>query len=173
MFRWSRPTCPCSRLIAVASLAGLFATASCHEPAAPAAFPQDSVVVAVPTLTLAVEVAPATIAVGDTATIRVSATNRSTTPVTLVLHCASDLGYRVETQSGELAAWVSQPVCMPAVTRVRFTAGEVRVLEFRLPRPGPVDAPMSPGEYQVRATFGLFDEQLRSTPVRLVVTSGR
>ena len=126
MFRWSRPKCPCSRLIPVAWLASLFTIASCHEPAAPAAVPQDSVVVAVPTLALAVEVAPAAIAVGDTATIRVTATNRSTTPVTLVLHCASDLGYRVETLSGELAPWVSRPVCMPAVTRVRFSAGEVR-----------------------------------------------
>ena len=173
MSRWFCRTSPRSCVIPTASLAGLVTIASCYEPAAPAAFPQDSVVVAVPTLALGIEVAPATMAVGDTVTIRVSATNRSTTPVTLVLQCASDLGYRVETLSGELAPWVSQPLCMPSVTRVRFGPGEVRVVEFRLPRLAPMDAPMLPGEYQVRATFGLFGEQLRSAPVRLVVTPAR
>src|SRR5688572_5353478 len=144
----------------------LLTLAACGEPVTSAGVPQDSVVIAVPSIALAVELTPATIAVGDTTTIRVTVTNRSTTPVTIDLTCAAIVGYRIETLAGEPAPGVSRPVCPGAIVPTRFGPREVRVVELRLPRLGGERTAVEPGEYQVRATLG----GILSAPVRLIVT---
>ena len=150
----------------LAPLAICFALAGCREPMAGRPVAQDSVVVALPTLEVSVEVTPAIIALGDTATVRVTVTSLSTTPVKLDLGCGAAFSYRVETPTGELPPGVSGAVCVASITRVRFGPGEVRVAEFRLPRPGGEITALGPGEYRVLGTFA----EIRSAPGRLVVT---
>ena len=159
---------PHARVLMLAPLAGLLAIAACREPTGrPVA--QDSVVLALPTLAVSVDVTPAIIALGDTATVRVTVTNRSTTPVKLDLGCGATFSYRIETLTGEVPPGVSRPLCIPSITRVRFGPGEVRVAEFKLPRPGGDVTAVGPGEYQVLGTFA----EIPSAPVRLVVTPAR
>jgi hypothetical protein len=158
-----------SRLLVLAPFAGMFALAACREPTAGRPVAQDSVVVALPTLAVSVEVVPAVIALGDTATVRVTVTNRSTTPVKLDLGCGAAFSYRIETLAGEVPPGVSRTVCVGSITRVRFGPGEVRVAEIRLPRPGGENTAVGPGEYRVLGTFA----EIPSAPVRLLVTPGR
>ena len=169
MFSFSRHRGWWSLVLAITPLLGLLTSAACREPVTPAAVPQDSIVLVLPTLALSVEVSPATIALGDTAMVRITLRNRSATPVAVDIGCLGGLSYRVETPAGEPVPWFSPSLCAATVTRERFASGEVRVVELGVPRFRPPWVPAAvPGQYQVRATFG----ELESAPVPFTITPG-